>query len=658
MENIKNKMFCFKTFSLKLLIGFFTLMFILTLISTAADSITTAKVMLESPQSQPLTFDINGTGKIKSDFGGFIYGPLGMRIEDIYIKEGDEVKNGDLLAQIDMEDLVNKIDSENLKLKKLEIQLEQEKLLSSSLFIPEEISAANSLEFLKRDLENAEEDLNTANAEYAEAIKKSAADMIQQKQKEYDAEKENYENLKESYDDALYEAKNNLNSANSKFGASESQWLAFKSLLSGLRIDEWGNIVENSSYEAILKEGLGADYLIAKDSIDSAQAELEQAERNLNNISPDSPLYQKAMEDYEAAKNKYTTAVSGVKRIRDFMQYYLSGTLSDSDMYENIYGQSLDENLFDNAVTAQERINRVKEKWRRTLEKAQKSLEEKREELENAKEGKTEVEAAAEKAAVKSIEKSILQLQRSVEEAEIRLEQAKKQDENTLRNMSVQEKRSALSQQSLQLDINEQRKVIEKLKKIYSDEGRITADKSGVADSILIEAGQRISDMALISLCNDTYSFEAELCDQDAKRIKTGDQILIKLASRKNNIESEIGSLNFNSEENAEITAPLGGSDYVNGISASFSIRKKTEIYNMTIPASALHFSQQGYYVLIAKEQDTILGKRLAASKVIVEVIDNDGMTAAVAGDLTSKSMVIVNSSKNIKDGDRVRIKE
>lgn len=658
MENIKNKMFCFKTFSLKLLIGFFTLMFILTLISTAADSITTAKVMLESPQSQPLTFDINGTGKIKSDFGGFIYGPLGMRIEDIYIKEGDEVKNGDLLAQIDMEDLVSKIDSENLKLKKLEIQLEQEKLLSSSLFIPEEISAANSLEFLKKDLENAEEDLNTANAEYAEAIKKSAADMIQQKQKEYDAEKENYENLKESYDDALYEAKNNLNSANSKFGASESQWLAFKSLLSGLRIDEWGNIVENSSYEAILKEGLGADYLIAKDSIDSAQAELEQAERNLNNISPDSPLYQKAMEDYEAAKNKYTTAVSGVKRIRDFMQYYLSGTLSDSDMYENIYGQSLDENLFDNAVTAQERINRVKEKWRRTLEKAQKSLEEKRAELENAKEGKTEVEAAAEKAAVKSIEKSILQLQRSVEEAEIRLEQAKKQDENTLRNMSVQEKRSALSQQSLQLDINEQRKVIEKLKKIYSDEGRITADKSGVADSILIEAGQRISDMALISLCNDTYSFEAELCDQDAKRIKTGDQILIKLASRKNNIESEIGSLNFNSEENAEITAPLGGSDYVNGISASFSIRKKTEIYNMTIPASALHFSQQGYYVLITKEQDTILGKRLAASKVIVEVIDNDGMTAAVAGDLTSKSMVIVNSSKNIKDGDRVRIKE
>lgn len=658
MENIKNKMFCFKTFSLKLLIGFFTLMFILTLISTAADSITTAKVMLESPQSQPLTFDINGTGKIKSDFGGFIYGPLGMRIEDIYVKEGDQVKNGDLLAQIDMEDLVSKIDSENLKLKKLEIQLEQEKLLSSSLFIPEEISAANSLEFLKRDLENAEEDLNTANAEYAEAIKKSAADMIQQKQKEYDVERENYENLKESYDDALYEAKNNLNNANSKFGASESQWLAFKSLLSGLRIDEWGNIVENSSYEAILKEGLGADYLIAKDSIDSAQAELEQAERNLNNISPDSPLYQKAMEDYEAAKNKYTTAVSGVKRIRDFMQYYLSGTLSDSDMYENIYGQSLDENLFDNAVTAQERINRVKEKWRRTLEKAQKSLEEKREELENAKEGKTEVEAAAEKAAVKSIEKSILQLQRSVEEAEIRLEQAKKQDENTLRNMSVQEKRSALSQQSLQLDINEQRKVIERLKKIYSDEGRITADKSGVADSILIEAGQRISDMALISLCNDTYSFEAELGDQEAKRIKTGDQILIKLASRKNNIESEIGSLNFNSEENAEITAPLGGSDYVNGISASFSIRKKTEIYNMTIPASALHFSQQGYYVLIAKEQDTILGKRLAASKVIVEVIDNDGMTAAVAGDLTSKSMVIVNSSKNIEDGDRVRIKE
>lgn len=658
MENIKNKMFCFKTFSLKLLIGFFTLMFILTLISTAADSITTAKVMLESPQSQPLTFDINGTGKIKSDFGGFIYGPLGMRIEDIYVKEGDQVKNGDLLAQIDMEDLVSKIDSENLKLKKLEIQLEQEKLLSSSLFIPEEISAANSLEFLKRDLENAEEDLNTANAEYAEAIKKSAADMIQQKQKEYDVERENYENLKESYDDALYEAKNNLNNANSKFGASESQWLAFKSLLSGLRIDEWGNIVENSSYEAILKEGLGADYLIAKESIDSAQAELEQAERNLNNISPDSPLYQKAMEDYEAAKNKYTTAVSGVKRIRDFMQYYLSGTLSDSDMYENIYGQSLDENLFDNAVTAQERINRVKEKWRRTLEKAQKSLEEKREELENAKEGKTEVEAAAEKAAVKSIEKSILQLQRSVEEAEIRLEQAKKQDENTLRNMSVQEKRSALSQQSLQLDINEQRKVIERLKKIYSDEGRITADKSGVADSILIEAGQRISDMALISLCNDTYSFEAELGDQEAKRIKTGDQILIKLASRKNNIESEIGSLNFNSEENAEITAPLGGSDYVNGISASFSIRKKTEIYNMTIPASALHFSQQGYYVLIAKEQDTILGKRLAASKVIVEVIDNDGMTAAVAGDLTSKSMVIVNSSKNIEDGDRVRIKE
>ena len=75
-------------------------------------------------------------------------------------------------------------------------------------------------------------------------------------------------------------------------------------------------------------------------------------------------------------------------------------------------------------------------------------------------------------------------------------------------------------------------------------------------------------------------------------------------------------------------------------------------------PLSALYRGSSGYYVIEIKEEETVLGAQLIAEYVPVTLIENNEEYAAVEGEISEHSKMVVRASKTIKEGDRVRIME
>ena len=92
------------------LTGFFFLaMLICTLISRAASSITVAQITAASPVNGMITHKVTAEGKIQANRELPVFTEAGQRVERIMVHEGEKVKAGDILFQLDMERLQEQI---------------------------------------------------------------------------------------------------------------------------------------------------------------------------------------------------------------------------------------------------------------------------------------------------------------------------------------------------------------------------------------------------------------------------------------------------------------------------------------------------------------------------------------------------------------------
>ena len=92
------------------------------------------------------------------------------------------------------------------------------------------------------------------------------------------------------------------------------------------------------------------------------------------------------------------------------------------------------------------------------------------------------------------------------------------------------------------------------------------------------------------------------------------------------------------------------------GASGTVEITRKTGNYHLCVPVSTLHSDGSKKYLLVLEEQETVLGVQLMARRVDVQVEDQNETRAAVTGALSREDRVIVDASKTVREGDRVRL--
>lgn len=165
-EMDKNKKSSLQVKAVKALAGFLILMFLLTILSRAADSLTIAKVTASAATGGVISHNIEVDGNITPNKDIAISTSANIKIASVEATEGKTVKKGDLLIQLDTADLKKKL----LKAQK---ELQVAKATASDKKANEAIAADTKSKSLQRTYE----DYNQTVADANDRVSKAESDM-------------------------------------------------------------------------------------------------------------------------------------------------------------------------------------------------------------------------------------------------------------------------------------------------------------------------------------------------------------------------------------------------------------------------------------------------------------------------------------------------
>lgn len=165
-EMDKNKKSSLQVKAVKALAGFLILMFLLTILSRAADSLTIAKVTASAATGGVIGHNIEVDGNITPNKDIAISTSANIKIASVEATEGKTVKKGDLLIQLDTADLKKKL----LKAQK---ELQVAKATASDKKANEAIAADTKSKSLQRTYE----DYNQTVADANDSVSKAKSDM-------------------------------------------------------------------------------------------------------------------------------------------------------------------------------------------------------------------------------------------------------------------------------------------------------------------------------------------------------------------------------------------------------------------------------------------------------------------------------------------------
>lgn len=213
---------------------------------------------------------------------------------------------------------------------------------------------------------------------------------------------------------------------------------------------------------------------------------------------------------------------------------------------------------------------------------------------------------------------------------------------------------------SYRLELSNMQKELSFFQTITDEEGMVTAKTGGFITDIYVSAGGRIPDTAVMLISDDSVpcQFKVNLTSEEKKYVSLHDNIQIKLEGSSKTIEAKIDYLAENEFAPGSFEAHVILSEGVGtpGIAGTLSCKKQGEKYSCCISPIALYKMENACYVYVMREREGILGAEYFAEKVQVRILDENDYYVAVEGAIDSSSNIIVSATKEIGQGDTVRI--
>lgn len=290
--------------------------------------------------------------------------------------------------------------------------------------------------------------------------------------------------------------------------------------------------------------------------------------------------------------------------------------------------------------------------------------------------------AAAEKQAqIEALEQSRDAAEDALEQAQAAYEVAAKEDENAKINGQKAQQGSDITQQSLEIDIEQQQKVVDRLQEIMDDGGIIKSPVKGTVTENSMAEGQVTSGQEYVRIGTGGYEFQASVDKENSRLLKVGDTMEVEFSGLKEKKKLKIAAIRSESGKSGDgkasdgtdggggtaanegnimyITAKLEGEEYADGMEGNYHIDKESDIrYDWIVPISAIREDQKGVYCLIARKKNTILGEEYVAERLNLTKKAKDVDQMAVDGAFTNETELITGSSKEISEGDRFRVEE
>ena len=257
---------------------------------------------------------------------------------------------------------------------------------------------------------------------------------------------------------------------------------------------------------------------------------------------------------------------------------------------------------------------------------------------------------------------------------------AQEEDAAAAANDQKSQAASSYDQQSIQVDLDQAKKELSQMEKIQQAKGQVTAPADGVVTDRNVQTGGITDDSSYLILGTGGLQIKGSLKLQDLEKVEPEDTVEITVSGQGKKLQGKVTCTGAEGTgETAQGTGALGqgagtaqdtdagGYFYADiedasvtwGAQVSYSIEKQSDSsYEMLIPLSAVRQDAEGTYCFIAQAGDTVLGTEYRAVRVNITVEDKDSTQAAVTGNLGRDDLVISGSTKEITEGDKVRLKE
>lgn len=247
------------------------------------------------------------------------------------------------------------------------------------------------------------------------------------------------------------------------------------------------------------------------------------------------------------------------------------------------------------------------------------------------------------------------------------------QDAAAAENQKRDQEENSYQQQSIQVDIDLAKKELERLQQVSKAGGKILAEEDGVVKST-VAAGGITDESSSIVLGTGGYQVKGILTAEDLSRAEQGDTVKITLPGQGSAKEKTVtriltgqsGSGEESTSQSQETSnaagvfyADLEESTAVPGTQVTYEIEKQSDgSYEQILPLSAVREENGQTFCLIAEPVETVLGTEYEAKKVSVTVLEKDSSSAAVKSNLSEDDLVITGSSKEVSEGDKVRLSQ
>ncbi len=582
----------------------------------------------------------------------------GLRVDKIYVRQGDAVKAGDILFTIDTADIAELISAKETELSKIQCNLSDFQVNAVIDAQKKEVAIL----WAKEDYETADKETaltkNRAKAvleKAEEALEKHLADPVP-----YTADNAR-RNAWEVYHDWInkgYRIADEITAKEREIQRLEEQLAALEN-----RADTTEEIGESESPK-VLSGAVGslAD-TIEKSENSTTHVEIDKKIENEENSKTEDI----GSENIETENPKTENTEIENPKLED---EETEKTETENPKTENTDAKDTEEPL--SSQESKENQNLVDEEKRTELlnkiKKANKQLLTLRDQLtKHDRDAVTQPDYSAEEAAYDTWQNTKLTLEEAVQRAKENYNDASYAREVTLRQKMREiaaaevTSRADSTAEVYELEINQARTQIERLHAIKKQKGEIKAENDGIVSRIQIEVGSRTTDTAALLLTDEQRpcQFKFHITKEEGKYIHLMDTVAVKLNGQSSEMDITVDYFTENAQDGYDIVCLLPENVGQPGLSGRVKKTVQGEYHDLTLPVEAVYGENGAYYIYTLNEKEGILGSEYYVEKIKVQVKDkNDRYAAIELGTISADTKVITYSTKELKQGQSVRPQE
>lgn len=674
---------------------FLTIMLLLTFFSNTIMNYSLPEVATEYVQRGSITEKVRGTGTVEATDPYNVSIDESRVISSVAVKEGDEVKKGDILFYLEDEESTELLEAEKelnslilayqlaVITESLEVgtvsNIESDRTLTLTQKQQKLRAAIAAQEAAQTEYDNATLAVAAVNKELG-YLGNTVADTTSEKNALSSAQKEANaagQAVANAQADAS-KASENVSIAENNVTVKENELAAAKA-----QAEEMQNLKNaTTNYQATLDAKQG-EVNAAQRQADDSKNELDKAENDLKglesaydqwaidnpNASPEEQGKQleaihtqeatrdTKKETYEAAVQTLDTKKSELESIKSSNPQAEYDSRGGDDELKNLQKAAADkENELAQAKQAViDAKNRVSEANKEVADK-QNEQSNKASAVTNAQQALTDKENSNDITVNKAnVSNQLLEAQDRQTRAQTALDKAK-EDMAEIQKELLAEINLESQNDAIELQMEKMKKLEEK-----AVGAAIEAPVDGTVTKLSKAAGEKTQPeeaLAVIQVAGKGFTMAFSATTEQSKKLSVGDIAELQNAWYYDDVKATLASIKPDTNEPAQkklLTFKVEG-DIQAGQSLSLSVGQRSMDYELVVPNSAVREDKNGKFILIVESKSSPLGNRYIATRVDVEVLASDDTHTAISAGLYGYEYVITTATKPVEAGKQVRL--